>query len=77
MTRWQNFSKLQKNEKVKGNRACKDCVIQLNNGKDDINAAKGNRHRLRLMFLREGCDRDERMSSSIEEKVQGGEGVKE
>ena len=71
------FTQSQKNRKDPGNRACKDCVIQQNNRKEDFNAAKGNRHRLHLMFLQRGCDRDKRMSSSIEENVQGGEGVKE
>ena len=70
------FTQSQKNRKDPGNLACKDCVIQQNSRKEDINEAKGNRHRLRLMFLQKGCDRDKRMSSSIEEKVQGEEVAK-
>ena len=44
------FTHSQKSGKDPGNRACKDCVIQQNNRKEDINEAKGNRYRLRLMF---------------------------
>ena len=57
---YEMYSSNQK-KKDQGNRACKDCVHVQNNRKDSLQAAKGNRNRLLLMFLADGLSKEEKV----------------